>query len=216
MHGLLDWIHRGVHWSEAARRLFGGAGSLGNGSAMRVAPVGGYFAEDIDAVIEHAARSAQVTHAHPEATAGAIAAAVAGATAWNLREVRPVPRGREFLDLIRPRVPDSEVREKLRHARDLVEGASIQLAVSALGNGSRISAPDTVPFALWCAAQHLDNYEEALWLTVSGLGDRDTTCAIVGGIVALCTGVDGIPAAWRTAREPLPGWPFASGEGEDT
>jgi ADP-ribosylglycohydrolase len=67
-----------------------------------------------------------------------------------------------------------------------------------------VAGPDTVPFALWCAAQHLDDYEAALWLTVSGLGDRDTTCAIVGGIVALFTGTDGIPAEWRHAREPLP------------
>ena len=45
-----------------------------------------------------------------------------------------------------------------------------------------------MPFALWCAARHIDNYEEALWATVSGLGDRDTTCAIVGGVVTLATG----------------------------
>ena len=51
-----------------------------------------------------------------------------------------------------------------------------------------------------------DSYEEALWLTVSGLGDRDTTCAMVGGIVALYTGVKGIPAPWMQAREPLPQW----------
>ena len=77
-----------------------------------------------------------------------------------------------------------------------------------LGNGSRVSAQDTVPFALWCAGEYLDNYEEALWLTVSGFGDMDTTCAIAGGIVALYTGVEGIPEVWRAAREPLPGWPF--------
>ena len=50
-----------------------------------------------------------------------------------------------------------------------------------------------VHVALWCAARYLDDYEEALWLTVSGLGDRDTTCAIVGGIVACCTGSVAIP-----------------------
>ena len=64
------------------------------------------------------------------------------------------------------------------------------------------------PFALWCAAQHLDSYEEALWLTASGLGDIDTTCAMVGGIVALSTGTECIPRAWRAAREPLPSWPL--------
>jgi ADP-ribosylglycohydrolase len=76
-------------------------------------------------------------------------------------------------------------------------------AVAALGNGSRVISSDTVPFALWCAAHHLDDFQEALWTTVSGLGDRDTTCAIVGGIVAARTGYDGIPASFVSAREPL-------------
>ena len=52
----------------------------------------------------------------------------------------------------------------------------------------------------------MENTPEALWTTLSGLGDRDTTCAIVGGIVACRTGVEGIPAEWLAAREPLPEW----------
>ena len=110
--------------------------------------------------------------------------------------------------MVLPHVPDSVVREKIRHARALSPSASVTLAISALGNGSQISAQDTVPFVLWCAGQHLDSYEDALWLTVSGLGDRDTTCAMVGGIVTLSAGLDSIPADWRAAREPLPRWPF--------
>ena len=46
--------------------------------------------------------------------------------------------------------------------------------------------------------------EEALWRTVSGLGDRDTTCAIVGGILALGVGEKGTTGAWVRAREKLP------------
>ena len=68
---------------------------------------------------------------------------------------------------------------------------------------AKVTSPDTVPFALWCAARHIDNYEEALWATVSGLGDRDTTCAIVGGVVVLATGRTSIPRTWLNAREPL-------------
>ena len=56
--------------------------------------------------------------------------------------------------------------------------------MAALGTGRKVSAQDTVPFALWCASQRLGNYEEAFWLTVSELCDVDTTCAMVGGIVA--------------------------------
>jgi ADP-ribosylglycohydrolase len=35
-------------------------------------------------------------------------------------------------------------------------------------------------------------------------GDLDTNCAIVGGIVALSVGFEGIPADWLAAREAIP------------
>jgi ADP-ribosylglycohydrolase len=75
--------------------------------------------------------------------------------------------------------------------------------VAALGNGSQIISQDTVPFALWCAARHLTEFEEAIWTTVAGFGDRDTTCAIAGGIVALAVGREALPSEWLAAREPL-------------
>lgn len=207
MHRLLSEIRSGEDWAERAQSLFGGQGSFGNGASMRVAPIGAFFAGDIDAVVEQATRSSVITHTHDEAIAGAVAVAVAAARAYELR-ASGAPGRSEFLDLVLRHVPESEVRSKIRQARDMSDNASVQFAVSVLGNGVRVSAQDTVPFALWCAAKHLSNYEEALWLTVSGLGDRDTTCAIVGGIVASYTGSEGIPDEWLTAREPLPAWPF--------
>ena len=54
-----------------------------------------------------------------------------------------------------------------------------------LGNGTALSAQDTVPYVLWCAAEQLYSHGHALWLTARGFGDVDTTCAMVGGIVEL-------------------------------
>ena len=102
-----------------------------------------------------------------------------------------------------------EVRRKLRWARELADATPAESAAAVLGNGTGLSAQDTVPFVLWCAGSQLANYEEALWLTVSGLGGRDTTCAMVGGIVVLYTGVESIPLSWLQARESLPVWPFS-------
>ena len=45
---------------------------------------------------------------------------------------------------------------------------------------------------------------EAMWATATGLGDVDTTCAIVGGIVVLAAGIESIPADFLARREPLP------------
>jgi ADP-ribosylglycohydrolase len=208
MHRLLWEIKCGEDWQERAESQFGGQGSFGNGAAMRVAPVGAFFAEDMNSVVEQAARSAVITHTHGEAIAGAVAVACAAAIAWQLRQSGVRPGRPEFLDWILPWIPESEVRSKVRQARDLPAEASTEFAVSVLGNGTQVSAQDTVPFALWCAGAQLNNYQEALWLTVSGLGDRDTTCAIVGGIVALHAGIESIPGAWTRAREALPRWPF--------
>jgi ADP-ribosylglycohydrolase len=206
MHSLLREISNGTPWDVAARSQFGGHGSFGNGAAMRAAPVGAYFADDLNRVVEQAGLSAQVTHSHPEGVAGAIAVAVAAGVAWQQRDAGAVPTRSEFLDLVLPFVPDSEVKAKVRRARDMRESACIQLAIDVLGNGTNVSAQDTVPLALWCAGERLGDFEEAIWLTVSGLGDRDTTCAIAGGVVAVYAGLESIPTEWLNCREPLPEW----------
>ncbi len=206
MHGFLARIKNGASWRTEATNLFDGRGSFGNGASMRVAPLGAYFADDLNAVIEQARCSAEITHANPEGISGAIAVAVAAAIAWKLKQDNQRPTRQAFIDMVFPYIPAGVVSEKVRHARNLAPGSSLMLATSALGNGSQISAQDTVPLALWLAGEYLDNYEEALWQTVTAFGDIDTNCAIVGGIVSLYTGAEGIPAAWIERREPLPEW----------
>jgi ADP-ribosylglycohydrolase len=206
MHRLLVQFRSGKRWEPAARAQFGGEGSYGNGGAMRVAPLGAYFADDLDVAAEQAARSAEVTHAHPEGIAGAVAVAVAAGCAARRHGGHVQSSAEEVFDTVLRFVPTSKVRNGIERARDLRADIAIEHAAALLGNGTLISAQDTVPFALWCAARYLDNYQEALWSTVRGLGDRDTTCAIVGGIVACSAGIESIPAEWRANREPLPSW----------
>jgi ADP-ribosylglycohydrolase len=215
MQALLRQIAAGDSWREASKSLFGGQGSFGNGAAMRVAPLGAYFADSLETVVEQAQRSAEVTHAHPEGIAGAIAVAVAAAWAWRLGQRGKRPDRTEFLDLILPEVPESAVRAALRTARNLGSKVSAVAAAARLGNGSQISAQDTVPFVLWCAGQYLERYETALRQTLRGGGDLDTTCAMVGGIVVLYSGSQSIPPAWLQAREPLPVWPFQAASALD-
>lgn len=200
---VLERIGEGIPWQDSAREAFGGSGSMGNGGAMRVAPVGAYFADDLDAVVSQAAASAEVTHIHLEGRAGAIATAVAAAFAWDAGRRAGAGAGGELLETVIRRTPQGETRAGLIAASRLGFDRPIEEAVAALGNGQRITSPDTVPFALWCAARHLDDFADALWATASAGGDNDTNGAIVGGIVALACGPDGIPAEWLARREPL-------------
>ncbi|MCA9712324.1 MAG: ADP-ribosylglycohydrolase family protein, partial [Myxococcales bacterium] len=207
-HRLFDTIYGGVPWSEATRSLFGGEGSFGNGAAMRVAPVGAYLAEDLDAVVEAAQRSAVVTHAHPEGQAGAVAVAVAAAVAWQTRDEPEEDAEARLFDEVLARTPASWTRDGIEKARNTKRSARVETAAGRLGNGCEISSQDTVPLCIWCIARHLRSFEDAMWTTVAALGDRDTTCAIVGGVVALSAPPSTMPQAWRDAREPLEGLPL--------
>ncbi|MGH7351650.1 MAG: ADP-ribosylglycohydrolase family protein [Candidatus Methylomirabilales bacterium] len=193
---LLNQVVNGVDWREISPRLFG-TGSYGNGAAMRVAPVGGFFYNNLQRAAQEAQLSAVITHAHHEGQAGAIAVAVAAAIAAN----QPHPTGRDFLKEILPYVPEGITKDRIQHAMQISPG-ELHEAIEQLGTGSEVTAQDTVPFCLWSAAYHMDDFEDALWWTAKGMGDCDTTCAIVGGIVALSASE--IPASWLTRREPLP------------
>lgn len=204
MNRLLRLVREGEPWQSLAAGLFDGQGSWGNGAAMRVAPLGAWFSFDPGRVAGQATLSAEVTHTHPEAVAGAIAVALAAC--WAARGRTEPVTGAELLDAVLARTPPSRVRDGIAEARTLLDQPHVELAAHRLGNGRQVSAVDTVPFALWCAARHLTDFEAALWATASAGGDVDTTCAIVGGIVAARVGTEGIPAAWRASVETLPAW----------
>ena len=197
-HVVLAEMAAGTPWEVAAKQLFDGQGSCGNGGGMRSAPVGAYFADDLDAVVENAARSAAPTHAHADGVAGAIAVAVASAAVFA-GERDP----RALLETVFSRTPVGPTREGLRRSIAMLRAEPATVAAE-LGNGSGVISSDTIPFSVWCAATHLADYAGALWACGFVGGDIDTTCAIVGGIIVGAVGLDGIPTDWRASREPLP------------
>ncbi len=209
-HGLLQSFRQGASWKTAAQAMFGGKGSYGNGAAMRIAPLGGFLAGDMETVVDNAARSARVTHAHAEGIAGAVAVAVAAASAWEMGRAidetgdpsQASLDAERLFEAVVKWTPPSETRERIQQAAGIDRGCPAQDVAGRLGSGQMVSAQDTVPFAIWCAAHNLGNFEDAFWNTVRGLGDRDTTCAMVGGITALSS--RHVPDEWIAAREPLP------------
>lgn len=204
----------GEDWSMIASGMFDGQGSFGNGSSMRVAPVGAYFSDDFETVVENARRSSIVTHQHPDAIAGAIAVALAAAQTTRFRIEQVKPDGTQYWGTIIRYTPDGTLKDGLVKAVNLPPDVTTEKAARTLGCGWNVSAVDTVPFVLWCAITHLDNFEEALWQTISVGGDADTTGAIVGGIIGAYGGNEGIPDSWLKRCEQLPSWIFAS-EHED-
>lgn len=200
---LLQSIHDGADWREESRAMFGGSGSFGNGAAMRVAPLGAWFADDVDATIRQATLSAQVTHTHAEGIAGAVAVALAAGWAHRRAANGKQESAGEMLPWVISHLEDSVVKQRLEWAATYDLETWPFTVAGQVGCGEQISAQDTVPFCLWMAAASLDSFTDALWTTARIGGDIDTNCAIIGGIVALSTGHVGIPDLWRQHREPL-------------
>ena len=196
-------INAGAKWRETAANAFGGQGSMGNGGAMRVAPLGAYFADDLARCVEAARDSALVTHTHPEGVAGTITVAVAAAMAWQLQDELEINFAPKFFAEILRFTPESKVRRGILLANQTPIEVPFQDVAKSLGNGSLVTAPDTVPFCIWMAAHYPCHFVEAIGKTISAGGDCDTNAAIVGGIVAMSAGRESIPVEWLKVREKI-------------
>lgn len=199
---VLQAIEAGRPWREAASGLFAGQGSLGNGAAMRAAPVGAYFAGDFAEVVEQTRRSAEVTHAHPDGIAGGIAVGVA--SAWATQHPgADANSAADLFESVLAHTPESPTRSGIERAARLPLDVWEYHAAEHLGCGHNVRSDDTVPFCLWVTARHLDDFTEALWAAARVGGDADTTGAIIGSIVALAVGAEGLPRTWLARREEL-------------
>jgi poly(ADP-ribose) glycohydrolase ARH3 len=188
----------GISYVEAARSLYGGEGSFGNGAAMRIAAVGLLF-HDVPDLYEKAGLSAAVTHAHPVGIDGAAVQAQAVAQAVVLEPDNALSV-HGFLEILEDAAQTSEMERKLLRVGDLIDkSASPQRAAEELGQG--VAVHRSQPFALWCFLRHPRSFEETLSCAVLNGGDRDTLGAMACAISGAYLGVDAIPQRWRDKLE---------------
>ncbi len=133
--------------------------SLGNGSAMRVSPVGFAF-DSLELVLDKARETAEVTHNHKEGIKGAqaTAAAIFLARAGNSKE-----EIKRFIE--------SHFQYNLSQSLDVIRA---QYTFDA-------TCPGSVPQAI-TAFLESENFEDAVRKAVSLGGDSDTQACISGGI----------------------------------
>ena len=133
--------------------------SYGNGSAMRVSPIG-WYCNNIDDVLAEVKRSAEVTHNHPEGIKGAQAAALAVFLARTGKSKKYIKNAIE-------KRFDYDLSRKIDKIRPVYKFEG--------------SCQGTVPEAIIAFLESTD-YENAVRLAVSLGGDSDTLAAITGGI----------------------------------
>ena len=133
--------------------------SWGNGSAMRVSPIGWAF-ETLDETLAEAKRSAEVTHNHIEGIKGAQATATA-------------------IFLARTGKSKAEIKEYITNTFDYCLARTVdEIRPDYEFNESCM---ETVPEAITAFLESRD-FTHAIQLGISLGGDTDTLCAITGGI----------------------------------
>ena len=197
---LLEQISTGTAWQDVSPSAFGG-GSFGNGSAMRVAPLGAYFHDNLAKTVIMASASARVTHFHPEGIAGAIAVAVAAATATQMRAFPVAEVAAAIWKNVLTYTPEGPTANALAIAQKYDPSSPAVEVAQRVGCGYNVSCQDTVPFTIWNACRCLHDFKEAFLSTLEVGGDCDTNAAIVGGIVTSYLGPKAIPKDWLRVTE---------------
>ena len=167
-----------IRWAGYRRRE--PYNSWGNGSAMRVSPVG-FACDTLDEVLAQARASAEVTHNHPEGIRGAQATA---ATVFLARSGWAKPDIKAHIE----REFGYNLSERLGDIRKVYS-----FDVSCQG-----SVPQSI-----IAFLEADGYEDAVRNAISLGGDADTMACIAGGIAeAFFGGVpDGVASSTLAALD---------------
>ena len=191
---------RGIGYRDAAKSLFGGQGSLGNGAAMRIVPVGLFFYDSKD-MHEQARASARVTHAHPVGTDGAAVQAYAVSQVVRMDPHKDFPF-EAFMDTLIGFAKTSEMRGKMELVRKLLD-EDVQPEAAAQRIGRSVAVHESMPFAVYSFVRYVLSFEDCLFCAIMNGGDRDTLGAMAGAISGAYLGIDVIPQDWQRKLENL-------------
>lgn len=178
----------GKHWSES-----GVPGSYGNGTAMRAAPFGVYFRNDLKSLIAICKIDSAITHASEEAEAGSIAIALTTAYAIN-------GDTEDLLTKLWEVLPDSKVKSIIYSLDSLIDSPYILPDQALRVIGTKADVRQSVPAALYCFLK-FRQYGPAVKAAIRAGGDTDTTAAIVGAMIGARDGSTDMNSEWINAIE---------------
>jgi poly(ADP-ribose) glycohydrolase ARH3 len=179
---IIEAMADGGDWRKLAATIFPG-GSLGNGAAMRAAPVGLLFHDDLGRVAEQAALSARPTHLHPIGVEGAQLVALAVALAVGDGRFDR----RSFFDNLIARARTDEFRFQLDRAATWTPADPVGMF------GSSLPADRSVVTAIACFAATPHDYLAVVSSAIALGDDTDTVAAIAGGVCGALNGTDAVP-----------------------
>jgi poly(ADP-ribose) glycohydrolase ARH3 len=179
---ILEAAQERKDWREVAATIFPG-GSLGNGAAMRVAPVGLFFHQDETKLWEQARRSGSVTHGHPVGVEGGQLMALAISCAMKSEPIKRNVVLKELLAHATTEPFQWAIRKALQIKR--------HNTIASLG--STLHADRSVITAIVCFLDSPTDFNLAVGRAISLGDDTDTLAAMTGATLGAHCGVSAIP-----------------------
>ena len=197
----------GISWKKAA------SNSGGNGTAMRVSPIGLFYNKDTKNLKNFALQSSIITHSHPAASAGAIV--VARAIAFLLdKTIETEFSVDEFFDVVISSISNSreeiwdeliKILNKVKNSLNISLEAGL-IKFSQVGVKAPYFIEDylgkafvhpytlsTVACAIFIFLKNLNSFEECIFQLATAGGDSDTVGAIGGSLAGAYFGKGNIP-----------------------
>ena len=197
----------GVSWKEAA------SNSGGNGTVMRIAPIGLFYCRDVNGLINAAKKSSMITHSHPATSLGAIL--IARAISFLIFQDPKIGFStNEFFEVVISSISDSEnekadefikIIKKVKASLHLsTESGIVKFSQAGVKNpyfieefiGKAFVHPytmSTVACALFVFLKNLNSFKECIFELSTAGGDSDTIGAIGGSLAGAFFGLNNIP-----------------------
>jgi ADP-ribosylglycohydrolase len=210
-YGCISSIHKlkyGIHWKQAA------SNSGGNGTTMRIAPVGLLYCTNSKGLKTAAIKSSLITHSHPAASAGAVV--IASAIAYLIDKTPETGFSvDEFFKVIIGSISNSQyeiweefigILTKLKSNLNLpVESGLIKFSQAGVKSpyfieeylGQAFVHPytiSTVVCSIFIFLKRLSSFKECILELATVGGDSDTVGAIGGSLAGVYFGFQKIPS----------------------
>jgi len=207
-------LNEGVPWQEAGRE----PPYVGNGSAMRAAPIGLLFFDNPPRMIQAAHDQSRITHKDRRCSAGAVTIAGAVAMVFRQEAIEPV----EFLSQLSewagpfdPVMAEALERRMPQWVKLVPESAAAQISRAGLPVGYADECQGVPPLVtssvLWALYSFLtnpDNYWEAVCTAIAVGGDVDTTAAMTGAISGTKVGLENLPLRFARLLNDRGSWNY--------
>lgn len=185
----------GKSWKESGLE---GDECGGNGTSMRASPIGIFFRNDLNKLVQTAITEASITHNNREPKVGSVAIAYAASWLMNNPEAHKNDVMLATIECI-SQLGSSKVLDNLKKTNEILHsGIEPKLALKQIGVSGWVV--HNVSAALYCFCR-AENFRDSVVMAVRAGGDTDSNAAVCGSLAGIWYGLDAIPQEYKDGVE---------------